>query len=95
MAGLLERLGITVGKKTVLPSAPNGQIVSGALQEEVPVKVSKDHMFFGQPGNNNPTAVAMEQARSRALELNILRNAYDENKKAIRTTCVDPNEEKF
>jgi hypothetical protein len=89
---LMQKIGIVAPVKPI-PQA-NGAIMPGALPGEIKPKISQQHLFYGNQGNS-ASAMARHQAALRARAENILRNAYDENKKAFRTTCVDPSQEVF
>jgi len=67
---------------------PNGQLV---MERRIDKPVNGNHFYYGNE-NSNAVEVAQAAAAGRALKENMLRQAYDQNKKAFRVTCID---EKF
>ncbi len=56
-------------------------------REEQIKPVVGNHMVYGNA--QNMTSAARSAAAARAINEGILRNAYDENKKAIRVAVID------
>ena len=67
---------------------PKGQLT---MERRIEKPVNGNHFYYGNE-NSNAIEVAQAAAGARALRENLLRQAYDLNKKAIRVTCID---EKF
>ena len=68
-----------------MPAGPRG--LTQARGRDIAKPVVGEHLVYGNADNR--TRRAVEDARLRAIAMNMLRQAYDENSKAFRVVNAD------